>query len=144
MLSNTDPVHSLIDFAWFVQYYRGMLHHSYWGEPKRAPHKWCQSSVCIYVYILYICIYLPSVIPYIPVFYFNDMQYFFRYTHAHTTSQWSEHFNVELQKGQALWQRAAKKEERLRKGRNKYQKFQEESGRDSDWEGQGYKENMSF
>ena len=51
----------------------------------------------LYIY-MYICIYLPSVIP---VFHFNDMQYFFRYAHAHTTSQarvWSEHFNVELEK----------------------------------------------
>ena len=39
--------------------------------------------------------------PYIPVFYFSDMQYFFHYAHAHTISQareWSEYFNVELEK----------------------------------------------
>ena len=82
-------------------------------------------------------IYLPSVIPYTPVFYFNDMQYFFRYAHAHTTSQArerSEHFNVELEKEGKLCdiERLKRKKDWENAETNTMQKFQKESCRDSD------------
>ena len=41
-----------------------------WGKLKRTPHKWCQSNFSVYIYI-----YMLSVIPCLPVFYFNDLQY---------------------------------------------------------------------
>ena len=55
----------------------------YWGESKRAPHQWTQLKffcLCIYMYV-YMHIYLPYVIPNIPVFYFNDLRIWT--VHAH-------------------------------------------------------------
>ena len=39
----------------------------------------------IEIFRLYIFAVCPSIIPYIPIFYFDDIQYFFRYAHSHTT-----------------------------------------------------------
>ena len=54
------------------------------GASRSEPHTGDVNRDFPFVYI-----YLPyvrtSVIPYIPVFYFNDIQYFFRYAHAHIT-----------------------------------------------------------
>ena len=52
------------------------------GASRSEPHTSDVNRDFPFVYI-YIC--RTSVIPYIPVFYFNDIQYFFRYAHAHTT-----------------------------------------------------------
>ena len=47
----------------------------YWGEPKRAPHKWCQSrfSICIYIYIsavhhsVYTCLLFQRYVIFLPL-----------------------------------------------------------------------------
>ena len=82
----------------------------YWGKPKRAPHKWCQSrfSICIYIYISAVH---HSVYIYLSSISICNISSVMR-MRIRRMWEWSEHIN-EKKEGK-LWHQGS---ERLKKGR---------------------------